>query len=166
MARKRTRGLSMRKIREILRLSLSCNMGQRQIARSCSISHATVSAYLKRVKEAGLSYSQLEDLNDTQLENILKGGEVEKDHSGRPQSDWDFIHQEMQKKGVTLQLLWQEYKEIHPDGYQSSQFYEHYNRWRKRLNVSLRQSHKAGEKMFVDYAGQTIEVAVPHTGKM
>jgi len=166
MVRKRTKGLSMRKIREILRLSLNNNMGHRQIARSCSISHATVGAYIKRVQEAGLTYSQLENMDDTQLQNILRGNEGEKDQNGRPQPDWDFVHQELKKKGVTLQLLWEEYKQIHPDGYQSSQFYEHYNRWKKKLNVSLRQSHKAGEKMFVDYAGQSIQVTEPHTGEI
>ena len=84
--------------------------------------------------------------------------------SERPQPAWGWVHEELKKKSVTLYLLWQEYKAINPDGYQPTQFYELYNRWVKKLHVSLRQTYKAGEKLFVDYAGQTVGIVDRHTG--
>jgi transposase len=105
-------------------------------------------------------------MEDGELICLLKSDTVPKDKGSRPQPDWGWTHQELKKKGVTLQLLWEEYKEIHPDGYQLSQFYEHYNRWKNKLDVTLRQTHKAGEKMFVDYAGQTIPVIDRYTGQI
>jgi len=169
MARSRQKGLSMRKVREILRLGLNCQMGCREIARSCSISHSTVSEYLSRVKGDGLTYGEIEKMSDGELERLVKGGragKAGKSNGRRPQPDWGVIHQELKKSGVTLQLLWQEYKQIHPDGYQSTQFCELYNRWKNKLKVSLRQSYKAGEKMFVDYAGQTVSVVDPKSGEL
>jgi len=74
------------------------------------------------------------------------------------------IHQDLRKKGVTLQLLWYEYKRAHPDGYQYSQFCYRYHRWADKLDVCLRQTYRAGEKLFVDYAGQTMPVTDPVTG--
>ena len=162
--------LSMRKLREILRLCLEYQMGDREIGRSLSISHSTVGRYRSLVQKAGLSYAQIQQMDDKQLELAMKnsskeGGSVEKENS-RPQPDWEWVHKELKKKGVTMQLLWQEYKEIHPEGYQLSQFYRHYNEWSQQLHVCLRQTHKAGEKMFVDYAGQTVPITDPHTGQI
>jgi transposase len=156
----------MRKVREVLRLGLSCKLGLREIARSCSISHTTVGQYLSQAEESGLTYEQIERMDDGELVVLFKKSALSKDKGSRPQADWSWMHQELKKKGVTLQLLWEEYKEIHPDGYQLSQFYEHYNRWKKKLDVTLRQTHKAGEKMFVDYAGQTIPVIDRSTGQI
>lgn len=166
MARKRRKGLSMRKVREILRLSFQCNIGNREIARSCCISHTVVNEYLKRFKEAGLrDYSQIAKISDAQLVSLLKNVASSSNKELRPRPDWNTIHQELRKKGVTLQLLWEEYKAIYPDGYQSSQFNEHYKRWKKKTTLSMRQVHKAGEKMFVDYAGQTFPVIDRYTGE-
>jgi transposase len=167
MARKkRNKELSMRKIREILRLSMQCGMKNREIARSCTISHTVVNDYLRRLKESGISsHAGVEKMDDNELRRLLKGNDQNNRTEDRPLPDWGWIHKEKKKKGVTLQLLWQEYKEIHPDGYQLSQFYEHYNRWKKNLHVSLRQTHKAGEKMFVDYAGGTVAITDRYTGK-
>jgi transposase len=167
MAKRRQKRLSMRKVREIMRLGLNCQMGCREIARSCSISHSTVSEYLNRVKVMGLTYGEIENMSDGELEELVKGGRAAKaNDNGRPQPDWEMIHNELKKSGVTLQLLWQEYKQIHPDGYQSTQFCELYSRWKKKLTVSLRQSYKAGEKMFVDYAGQTVPVVNADSGEV
>lgn len=166
MARRRKKGLSMRNVREILRLGLKCNMGYRQIGRSCSTSHSTVGEYLKQAKAAGLNYDEIEKMDDLKLERLLKNDAPDKTKKNRDQPDWKLLHQELKKKGVTLQLLWQEYKEVHPDGYQSSQFYEHYSRWKNKLHVTMRQTHKAGEKMFVDYAGQSVEVVDRNTGQV
>lgn len=165
MVKKRRKELSMRKVREVLRLALKCNIGNREIARSCSISHTAVNCYIKQAKDAGLSYSQVEEIDDSRLKHILKGDQGANSNNNRPEPDWEYIHKEYKKKGVTLQLLWEEYKEIHPKGYQLSQYYDLYDRWKKKLNVSLRQNHKAGEKMFIDYAGQTIPITDRTTGK-
>ena len=166
MAKNRTRELSMRKIREVLRLGLECKLGNREIAYSCSISPASVSNYLKQALNAGLAYKQMEQLNDEELRVVLKSRTSEKKKVARPEPDWSFIHEELRKKGVTRQLLWEEYKAIQPDGYQLSQFYERYNRWKKKLGVSMRQSHKAGEKLFVDYSGQTFPVIDRSSGEV
>ncbi|UCF86304.1 MAG: IS21 family transposase [Desulfobacteraceae bacterium] len=156
----------MRKVREIFRLGLKYSMGKRQIGRSCSISHSTVGEYLNQAKTAGLSYDEIERMDDLELERLISNDGPKKSNQSRVQPNWEVIHQELKKKGVTLQLLWQEYKEVHPDGYQSSQFYELYSRWKKKQHVTMRQTHKAGEKMFVDYAGQSVPVIDRNTGQV
>jgi len=90
-------------------------------------------------------------MDDMALQRLLKGIEVGVRREFRPAPVWEWVHQEMKKKGVTLQLLWQEYRESHPDGYQISQFYKLCKQWKKKIDVTLRQEHKAGEKLFVDY---------------
>jgi transposase len=163
MARKkRERGLSVRKVREILRLALNCGMGQREISRSCSVSPTTVGNYLSIACENGLGYAEISCMGDEQLRRVFHGKKVEQ--KPRPQPDWKEVYRELKKKGVTLQLLWQEYKQVHPDGWQSTQFCEHYRRWRGKLDVSLRQTYKAGELMFVDYAGLTVPVTERSNG--
>lgn len=165
MARRKKKELSMRKIREVLRLGVKCGMGNREIARSCSISPSTVSMYLKLAEEKGKSYEQIAEMDDSELIRLLKGGSGSNGVENRPLPDWSWVHQELKRKGVTLQLLWEEYKTDHPDGYQSTQFCEYYNKWKRKLNVSLRQTYKAGEKLFVDYAGQTVSIRDRYTGK-
>ena len=164
MGQKRKKELSMRKIREILRLALNCGMGQREISRSCSVSPSTVGNYLTAAQENGLDYAAISQMSDEQLKQVFQSKKTEQ--KVRPQPDWEEIHQELKRKGVTLQLLWQEYKQIHPDGWQFSRFCEHYNSWKSKLEVSMRQTYKAGEKMFVDYAGQTVPVSERHTGRV
>jgi len=111
-----------------------------------------------------LKYEQISEMDEAGLRGLLKDKKTTRSKSFYPQPDWNYIHQELKKRSVTLQLLWQEYKAIHPDGYQSTQFCELYRRWKKRLNPSLYHVHKAGEKMFVDYAGHTIPIVNRHTG--
>ncbi len=166
MSGKRRKGLSMRKIREIVRLGLSGSLSERQIARSCGVSRPTVREYLKRAVEAGLTVEGLERTPEEELEGLLKSIPEAGQMGNRPQPDWPWIHEELRKKGVTLQLLWTEYKQDHPEGYQISQFCEYYSRWKRKLGLSLRQIHKAGEKMFVDYAGQKIPITDPETGSI
>jgi len=166
MARKRKRELSMRKMREILRLGLQCGLGIREIARSCCISHPTAKKYLEAARKAGLKYEQAAQMDDKAVYALLNRSLSSKARKLRPMPDWAYIHEELKKKSVTLQLLWQEYKAVYADGYESSQFSEYYRRWKKKLNVSLRQTYRAGEKMFVDYAGQTISIHDKFTGKV
>ena len=164
--RKRKKGIRMHTIREILRLSLQGHIPNRDIARSLGISHTVVNRYVRAAKETGLSYDQIENLSETELQAKFTVNRLDRVEGERPQPDWRLVHQELKKKGVTLQLLWQEYKDVYPDGYQLSRFYDHYKHWRKKLSVSLRQSHKAGEKMFVDYAGQTVPMIERSSGQI
>jgi len=155
----------MRKIGEIFRLSVECGKTNREIARSCGVSHTVVNDYLNRAREVGLVDEEILQMSETELVERLKAGS-ESSKTSRPQPDWRKVYEELKKKSVTLTLLWEEYREAHPEGYQLSQFYEYFRRWKRKLDVSLRQTHRAGEKMFVDYAGQTIPVIEAETGKV
>jgi transposase len=158
--------LSMRTFKEVLRLKFDHQLTNRKIAKSCAISHVTVGKYLDLATKAGISWPLPEDLDDSQLEQRLYANVSRPpfDQPGMP--PMEYLFQELKKKSVTLQLLWYEYKHDNPDGYQYSYFCELYQRWRKHLDVSLRQEHRAGEKAFIDYAGQTVAIYNPKTGKV
>ena len=155
--------VSMRKIREVLRLKWGVGVDERQIASSCRISRSTLWEYIRRAKSAGLSWPLPTELDDQALEALLFKGNT---HGGskRPEPDWYAIHKERKRKGVTLLLLWQEYLAEHTDGYGYVTFTTKYRAWRAQLDATMRQEHKAGEKLFVDYAGMSILITDPHTG--
>jgi len=156
----------MRKIKEVLRLKFDHQLSKRQIAQSCSIAHSTVSEYLRRFRQASLGWPLPEKIDDNQLEQLLfPRPQIGSPHR-RSQPDWAYIHRELRRKGVTLMLLWQEYKEVYPNGYQPSQFCHLYRQWAKQLDPVMRQEHRAGEKMFVDYAGMTVAVFDMQKAKM
>ena len=113
--------------REVLRLMQ--NHSNREIGRICSVSHSTIGQYRKQIEKAGLSSEQIDKLSDEELRQILKNRRGKKKEQNRPQPDFNWIHQELKKKSVTLQLLWEEYKSTHPDGYESSQFNHLYRQW-------------------------------------
>lgn len=161
MAKKR---LAMKKAKEILRLKFDLGLDNRQIARSLKISHSTVGKYLKKAESAGICWPLDENLDDDALDTRLFGKKTapKKD---KPKPDVEYIRHELSKKGVTLMLLWEEYLKDNPDGYRYTQFCEHFRQYQKSLDVSLRMPHKAGEKMFVDYAGQTMFVVDRDTGE-
>jgi len=157
----------MRKVKEILRLGFECSLGFRDIARSCGVSHPTVRKYLSAAKGLGIGWPQLKDMNEEDIYNLLKQNRLKaKSRPPAPMPDYSNIHNELKKKNVTLWLLWQEYKENNPQGYQYTQFREYYRQYKNSLNVSLRQIHKAGDKMFVDYAGQTVPITDRETGQI
>ena len=157
--------ISMRKIREVLRLKQEFGLSNRKIAKSCSVGRSTVSDYLSRASAAGLSWPLPPELDEAALERHLfpppppPGDE-------RPLPDWSEIHTELRRKGVTLALLWEEYKSVYPEGYQYSRFCELYRSWRGLLKLWMRQDHRAGEKLFIDYAGQTVDVVNAKTGEV
>ena len=163
MANKRK---SMRKVREVLRLAQEAGLNQRQVARSLSLSPTTVGEYLRRAETAGLTWPLPPELDDAQLEAQLYPLPARGKDDTRPMPDWAEVHRELKRKGVTLLLLWQEYKAIHPDGLQYSQFCDRYRYFAGKLDLVMRQHHRAGEKLFVDYAGQTVEVVDRHTGEV
>ena len=146
--------LSMRKVREVLRLKDS-RLSARQIARSLNIGRTTVVDYLRRAKLAGITWPLPEGLDDEALEKTLFV-EREDQRPSRPLPDWTWVHKELRRKHVTLALLWEEYKTQQPDGYQYSQFCDLYRSWEGSLGIWMRQEHRAGEKMFADYSGDGI----------
>jgi transposase len=153
----------MRKTREILRLKWEMGMSRRQIARSLNLSHSTVNDHLARADLAGLSWPLPEGMIDDALEEQLfpsRHGRVP-DH----QLNFASIHKELMKKGVTLELMWTEYKRENHDGYQYSRFCDLYHQWRSQIDVSMRGIHKAGEKLFVDWAGMTLPIVDRETGE-
>jgi transposase len=155
MAKKR---LTMRKIREVLRLRFEHQRTFEQIAISCNIGSSTVSDYVHRFKAAKLSWPLSCGLDDLQLEQLLFPSARAAPSPAKGSPNWEDIHRELRRKGVTLMLLWQEYKEAHPDGYQYSQFCRLYRHWTGSIDPTMRQAHRAAEKMFVDYAGMTMGV--------
>lgn len=161
------RRLSMRKIKEVLRLKWELNQSNKQIAQSCKIARSTVREYLERANGANLSWPLDPALDDAALETLLfPVSPAEPSSDRRQMPPMGYLFKELKKKGVTLQLLWYEYKEANPDGYQYTQFCHHYSQWLKKLDVTLRQTHRAGEKLFIDYAGQTVPIIDPATGEV
>ena len=156
----------MRKIREVLRLKFEAGLSARQIAASVQVGRATIGDYLSRCKAAGLSWPLPSSLSDAELERRLFPALPTVPSEQRPLPDWPAIHAELRRPGVTLALLWQEYRLAHPQGYQYSWFCDHYRAWQGRLDVVMRQEHRAGEKLFVDYAGQTVPVIDRHSGEI
>ena len=156
--------LPMRKIRDALRLA-AAGLTKRQIAASLGVGRTTAREYLDRAKRAGLSWPLVDDLTDEALERRLFPAAADQQEE-RPRPDCAALHCELRRAGVTLMLLWEEYRAVHPEGYGYSQFCEHYRRWKGKLSPTMRQTHIAGEKMFVDYAGQTIEIMDGLTGEV
>ena len=155
----KARRLSMRKIKEILRLKFDCDLSNRGIARSCSISHSTVGDYISRFEESGLSWPLPAGMDELSLEwRLFPLDPMVKENVSAREPDWKLVHEELRKKGVTLLLLWREYLSENPKGYKYSRFCDLYKQWKKKLQVSMRQTHRAGEKMFVDYCGQTVMI--------
>jgi len=158
--------LTMRKIAEVLRLKWECGLSNRTIARSCSISHSTVAEYVRRAQEAGLTWPLPPDMREDTLYELLFPKAPSPESRVIPCPDWSLVHTELHRKSVTLRLLWVEYRETHPDGYGYSQFCALYRAWGKCLKPSMRFAHKGGEKVFVDYAGQTVPIVDPHSGEV
>ncbi len=159
--------LSMRKFKEVLRLKYDKKLSNRKIAASCSISHVTVGKYLYLAEQAGVSWPLPESMDDQKLESLLYQ-HVDKNQSNKKQGmpSMKYLYKELKRPHVTLQLLWYEYKQKNPGGYQYSYFCEQYKKWLGNLDIPLRQEHRAGEKLFIDYAGKTIPITNPKTGEI
>src|SRR5258708_26396884 len=163
----------MRKLREVLRLRFELKLGYQQIGRSCSIGVSTVHKYLKRAEAAGVTWPLPKDWDEARVEamvfprrepNLAKHNPAEHNPARTP-PDFAAIHEQLRSsKYVTLQLLWEEYRQGNPDGYPYSRFCELYQRLRSKLDVVLRQEHKAGEKMLVGWGAATNPVYDRHTG--
>ncbi len=157
--------LSMRKVREVLRLKYEQHHSNRAIGMSCRLSVGSVHDYLQRAKVAGLFWPLPDDLSDEALDlRLFPPASLLP--TVRPRPDWDRIIRELRRKGVTLALLWEEYRATHPDGYGYSRFCELFQEYSGTVDPRMHQVHKAGEKLFVDYAGMTMPVIDRVTGEV
>lgn len=162
--RKQARRTTVKDIRTILRLAHEEGLSVREIAERLKIGKSSVSTYLLRAREAGLSWPlPIGPDEDAKLERRLFG------RAGRPprdigEPDWAQVVQELKRKGVTLTLLWQEYRASHPDGYGFTWFCGQVAAFRQRTSVAFRNRHEAGAVMQTDYAGPTVPVIDPATG--
>ena len=155
-----------RKIREVLRLSLDAGLSLRKVAASAQVPFSTVSDYVRRAKAAGLTWPLPDDMDDDVLEARLFPSATGTAKASRPAPDWAKVHVELRRKSVTLMLLWLEYKQEHPDGWAYSQFTAHYRAWAKNVDLVMRQEHKAGERLFVDFPGETLPIYDPKTWQL
>jgi transposase len=150
----------MRQVREVLRLR-TAEVGLNEIARRVGVAPSTVRLTLKRLASAGLSWPLPAEMTDSVLEAALfAAAGTKQGHRCHAEPDWAEIHRELKRKHVTLTMLWEEYIERCPEGYRYSRFCELYRSWASRLSVTMRQSHIGGDKLFVDYAGDTVPVIV------
>ena len=161
-----TKRLSMRRIRELLRLKYAQGLSERLISDALGISKGAVGGYLSRARAAGLSWPLPAELDDDALELLLFPGQAVPPAESRPVPDWAHVDRELRRRNVTRTLLWEEYRAANPDGFGYSWFCEHYEAWKGRVRPTMRQSHLGGEKIFVDFAGDTIDVIDPGTGEV
>jgi transposase len=157
--------MSMRKIRDALRLTHALGMSRRLVGEATGIGKTAVGEYVRRAAAAGLSWPIPEEIDDAELERRLFPPADTASGAARIEPDWSHIHAELKRRGVTLALLWQEHRAEHARGYAYSWFCERYSDWRKCVTPTMRQTHLAGEKLFVDWAGDTLPVFDPTTGE-
>jgi transposase len=155
----------MRKVREVLRLRHALSLSYREIGEALGVSKTAAAEIVRRAQVTGLTWPLPQLLDDGELERRLftAPGEAQPD---RPAPDWAKLHEELKRRSVTLVLLWQEYRAEHPDGYGYSRFCDFYSEWRRSVSATMRQTHAAGEKLFVDFAGDTVPVINPLTGEI
>src|SRR5689334_3339777 len=158
--------IAMRQVRDVLRLNAAGVSGN-EIARRVGVASSTVRLTLKRLAAAGLDWPLPAEMTDAALEaRLFTAAGKKQGHRRRAEPDWAAVHRELKRKHVTLQILWDEYIERQPDGYRYSRFCELYRAWASRVSVTMRQTHAGGDKLFVDYAGDTVPVIVDRlTGK-
>lgn len=159
----------MKDIKKALRMRYIAKISLRDTATAVKLPHSTIADYCKRFDKSRYDLDELLTYTDEKIFSILFDNSIKipKNNSNeKPIPDVEYIHKEINKKGVTFELLWMEYKDIHPNGYQLSQFKEYYYRYKKRLNPSMRQTHIPGDKLFVDYSGLTMNVIDQLTGEI
>jgi len=155
----------MRKVREVLRLKHALGMSERLIADAVGVGKTAVGEYLRRCRVIGLGWPLPDGMDDAELERRLFTPAGFHDGPTRQLPDCPKVNEELKRRGVTLMLLWEEYRAEHTDGYGYSRFCDLYGEWRRRITPTMRQTHVAGEKLFVDRASDTIPVFDPATGE-
>lgn len=158
--------LPMRKVREVLRQRYACGASERVIAQSLGLGRTAVGEYIRRAAVIGITWPIPAELDDAALERKLFAPAGYNPPRSKPLPDWAHVHAELRRARVTLALLWQDYRGQHPDGYGYSRFCDLYGEWRRGVTATMRQTHTAGEKLFVDFAGDTMPVFDPVTGEV
>jgi transposase len=154
----------MRKIREVLRLHFEAGAKEREIAAACNIAPSTVHEYLRRADLAGICWPVPEDCSDKRLEDLLFGRQ---EHSAQRQlPDWAAVQRELLKKNMTLTVVWEDYKKHNPRGFGRSQFCHLFREWEGKTEVRMSQHHRPGERLWIDWAGQTAPLTDPETGEV
>ncbi len=157
----------MRKIKEVLRCHYAVRLSNRQIAATLNISYGSVVNYLNRAQQANVSWPLPDDQDERTLGRLLFPSQATTGQRRFTEPDYPTVYQELKRNGVTKQLLWQEYRQVHPgDGYSYAQFCHRYQVWLGYQKRSMRQIHRAGEKLFVDYCGPTMPIVNPDTGEI
>jgi transposase len=164
--KKKSRRIGMRKIHEVCRLRLKMGLGINQIAGACNMSASTASEYVKKIEESKLSYEEISALDEDEVYKLLFPDVTNKAVSDKAMPDFEYLTRELKKKGVTLQLLYEEYLRDNPCGYSRSRFYEKYRKYAKKLDPVMRFNHKAGQKMFEDFSGDGPQYINPETGEI
>jgi transposase len=156
----------MRKIREVLRLTHEVKLSVRQVSEATGVGKTAAGEYIARARVIGITWPIPTELSDAELERRLFVPAGFHDGPTKPVPDWAKVHEELKRRGVTLMILWEEHRAEYADGHGYSQFCELYGRWRKRLSPIMRQTHVAGDKLFVDWAGDTIPIIDAMTGEV
>ncbi len=159
--------VAMRKIKECLRLKLECGLSLERVAKALGLSKGVVAKYVTRAGALGLDWPTLAVLDESAIASRLCSPVV-RTRGQRAPLDLPAMHRELHRKGMTLLLLWQEYQQTHVGlpTYQYTQFCQYYHEYAATLRRSMRQVHRAGEKLYIDYAGQTVPLVNPETGEM
>ena len=154
----------MKKIREIIRLTETSELSQRQIAKAVQVSRPVVSEIVQKFKATGLSFKEIKEINDSLLDDLLTKQKESESKSAALKKNFPDYAKELKRKGVTLGVLWEEYLQEIPDGLKYTQFCYHYQQWKKHEKLSMHINHKSGDKMFVDYTGHRMKIIDPETG--
>jgi transposase len=157
--------MSMRKIREVLRLTHELGLSVRQVREATGVGKTAVSEYVSRAKVIGITWPIPPEISDAELERRLFTPAGFHEGSTKRLPDWTKVHEELKRRGVTLMILWEEHRAEHIDGHGYSRFCELYGEWRRRLSPTMRQTHVAGDKLFVDWAGDTVPIIDAMTGE-
>jgi transposase len=157
----------MNKVREIIRLKHQCNLSERAISRALNLSRPVISQYLRDIASSGLSYDEIQRMDDDSLTEILTGGNNSKsERYVQLTKQFDYFAKELKRTGVTLQRLWDEYRAENPDGYSYTQFCYHFQLWRSTSELTMHLDHKAGDKMFADFTGKKLSFVDRQTGEV
>jgi transposase len=159
------KGIRMDKIREIIRLSYKLNLGCRKIAAALNISKTAANDYIQEFKATGLGYQDIENLSDSKLSELLSGAKKSCSRYKELEDNFPYFAKELKRKGLTLKRLWEEYIDKNPHGYSYARTAWHYRVWRQAEKITMHMEHKAGDKMFVDFAGQKLFIVNPKTGE-
>jgi hypothetical protein len=158
--------MSMRKIREVLRLTHELGLSVRLVREATGVGKTAVCEYVNRARVIGITWPIPPEISDAELERRLFTPAGFHEGSTKPVPDWTKVHEELKRRGVTLMILWEEHRAEHIDGHGYSRFCELYGEWRRRLSPTMRQTHVAGDKLFVDRAGDTVPIVDPMTGEV